>query len=1278
MLSVHKITDAASASHYHSQKDDYYSSDSSASSRWSGSGARDLGLVNGAEVDLDEFNKMLSGRVDSDVQVGGEKHMPGYDLTFSSPKSVSVLALAGGDSRLVDAHEKAVAKALRIIEEKHIKTRIKKSGGEIEIMKTQSMIAAQFRHETSREQEAQLHSHCVVMNVTYDSVNKKYRSIDGRSLLNDKFIKSMGQEYRSALAEEVQKLGYEVRMTSVGSEGIGFEIEGVNEEYLEYMSSRSKQVEEYLSKKGLTRETASAAQKQEAVLATRKSKGAANHENLKQKWNEDALEHNVNLNHLINISIQNEEDFKEKFLTKSQEMANKSVAFAISKLEERSSSFTRDSLRYEAKNYGRLDTTDDAIDAAIVAAEKAQDIRFKYIRTWNFEKGVMEDMPAYASRLNIETEEAMLKHAESMSLKGKQLMNEGDARALVESISSSEKEAGRYEFNEQQIDATTNILNSKSSLNILQGLAGTSKTNSVLLTLSNEFKKEGYEVVGLAPTGAAKTTLSEALNINGKTLQSYLQQKQEARTGKGRVVILDEASLASAKEMKKLLEISDKMNDRVILTGDVNQLSSVESGNAFRQLQEAGHKTEKLEIIVRQAGNKQLLQGVYDAKDGKIAESIASVKTVELEKSEQRLAAMRDKYIELSVDERSKTLMLVTGKEDNQQLNDLVRSQLVARGELGDESIEFDVFKKRDITNTESKEARFYKTTDHVEFNKGYKKLAVESGQTAQVISIDENKNLLKVRFEGGREVEFNPKHLTKFSVLEKDKIDLRVGDKVIRTANADMDLEEKNGNEFHVMEIDSKNNTVTFEENGGLKTVSVEKLKRISHDYAKTTFPAQGKTYDRIYALAESYRVNLVNKTSYYVQISRAKSDATFFTDNKSELIKAVSARDGYKQTALEGLNSNFKEDSVDLSKEFKDDGKNSLLNKANTYEEFTLINSLNKAESAYLKQAEEVKSLEKQLKLLKRENEQKSRTHNKNEAKERFELKDQNLELIQYHKSIGYISEKEARKQTKEVYKNSRDDSKKYKGQLGDKINETLLATKLSKEKIKLKAMEVSLVHSQENRKARELINDAKSPSKKVEHTPPELEDVNDRLEREWEKVNKLKRAESSAEYQRLKLYRMSIANSNAKEIPKFRGANKSKNPLKRMKYNAINRKHNALVLEMKVKRVVSQFKLAYNAHKLNVMNFKLKNSSSYKEARELREKAIRAAWDKRAAETRLSYEKSEKVKNPTIGNSDFFTKDFNIREANRVEEALRQSSDKSDSAPSHSIKKKNIPDM
>lgn len=115
MLSFSVVKSAGSAGNYYTDKDNYYVL-GSMGERWAGQGAEQLGLQ--GSVDKDVFTRLLEGRLPdgadlSRMQDGSNKHRPGYDLTFSAPKSVSMMAMLGGDKRLIDAHNQAVDFAVR-------------------------------------------------------------------------------------------------------------------------------------------------------------------------------------------------------------------------------------------------------------------------------------------------------------------------------------------------------------------------------------------------------------------------------------------------------------------------------------------------------------------------------------------------------------------------------------------------------------------------------------------------------------------------------------------------------------------------------------------------------------------------------------------------------------------------------------------------------------------------------------------------------------------------------------------------------------------------------------------------------------------------------------------------------------------------------------------------------------------------------------------------------------------------------------------------------------
>ena len=170
-------------------------------SGWAGTGAEELGLQ--GPVDPDTFKAILEGVVPdgSGRQLGrrgknGElHHRPGRDLTFSAPKSVSLAALVGGDARIVDAHDRAVGRALGWFEKNVAETRMKdpktgrmiRSGG-------QKTVIATFRHDTSRNLDPALHTHSVIANMVRGG-DGKWRTMANERLYGSKML--LGALYRS-------------------------------------------------------------------------------------------------------------------------------------------------------------------------------------------------------------------------------------------------------------------------------------------------------------------------------------------------------------------------------------------------------------------------------------------------------------------------------------------------------------------------------------------------------------------------------------------------------------------------------------------------------------------------------------------------------------------------------------------------------------------------------------------------------------------------------------------------------------------------------------------------------------------------------------------------------------------------------------------------------------------------------------------------------------------------------------------------------------------------
>ena len=174
---------AVAVSYY--ERDGYYAKNDPEhrkASFWHGAAARALGLR--AHVRPTRFEDVLSGRVPgTEIRLGrmreGERdHRPGWDITFSAPKSVSLEALVLGDRRVIRAHDDAVRATLEWAEGELLETRgWDPAARRRPRVKADGMVVAGFRHLTSRDGDPQLHTHCVLANMTRNAAGE-WRSVE--------------------------------------------------------------------------------------------------------------------------------------------------------------------------------------------------------------------------------------------------------------------------------------------------------------------------------------------------------------------------------------------------------------------------------------------------------------------------------------------------------------------------------------------------------------------------------------------------------------------------------------------------------------------------------------------------------------------------------------------------------------------------------------------------------------------------------------------------------------------------------------------------------------------------------------------------------------------------------------------------------------------------------------------------------------------------------------------------------------------------------------------
>ncbi|WP_336293173.1 conjugative transfer relaxase/helicase TraI [Cronobacter dublinensis] len=280
MMSVAPVASAGGAAQYYSNADNYYFL-GNLQSLWMGEGAKKLGLE--GPVRGEALTAILEGRLPDGSRLGKEingnhVHRPGHDLTFSAPKSVSLLVLVGNDKALLDAHNHAVRVTAGYVE-KLISARDTKDGV-TSIVPTGKMVAAAFTHDTSRNLDPQLHTHLLVANMTES--NGKWKALATDYIHGAGFIETvmkmqvtLGKIYRQALREQVEALGHEVE--SVGKNGL-WEIKGVPEVVREEFSSRGKEIE------GAVGAEATLRSRDVAAKDTRQAKVDPSRLRLRERW----------------------------------------------------------------------------------------------------------------------------------------------------------------------------------------------------------------------------------------------------------------------------------------------------------------------------------------------------------------------------------------------------------------------------------------------------------------------------------------------------------------------------------------------------------------------------------------------------------------------------------------------------------------------------------------------------------------------------------------------------------------------------------------------------------------------------------------------------------------------------------------------------------------------------------------------------------------------------------------------------------------------------------
>lgn len=920
MISISAITSPAQAATYFGRRDDYYVRGQESPSEWHGQGAAPLCLS--GEVDKEAFKDLLEGHLPTGDTLGrfnavGEReHKPGYDLTFRPPKSYSVAALVGGDERLVEAHDQAVKTTLQWLESEHLVTRVK-MGGQTSLQHTGNLTAALFLHETSRSRDPLLHTHAVIANVT-QRADGQWRSIEGREIYKVQHLTD--KIFQSELSLRARDLGYEVK---VDREAGRFELARVPVDVRDAFSQRSQEIEANLAQNGKTRKTASAAEREVSCLSTRSRKLEVDRSLLRDQWLTRSRDLGYDPERTVAEARARALEIARQPIPDRQLEAERGVREAVQHLAERSAAFRVTDLTATLSNrcFGELSRHE--LDRAVDRIRERGELIEKPVRTlWNSGKSE----PGYTTKEGQKIERQLLDSAD----RGKGVFRKGitthdQALSAIDRAEIESQKVG-YTWNDQQRQAAEGILTSRDRFVAVQGAAGTAKTSTVLRSVAQTAKAQGFEVKGLTPSAAAAQALESGAAVESRTLHSWLgqlhqaqilakqgygadRQSQDQPTRKS-LWIVDEAGMVGARQMRDLLKAAEAHNARVVLVGDTKQLGSIEAGRAFSQIQ-SEVATFRLERILRQR-DSHLRFAVEQIYKGKMAQAFDKIceqgGLIEIGNPggdrENGLAirsqAIADSYLVLSPQERERTIVIAPGHDDRAAINSAIRAGLVTEGAVQRYGLKAVVLERKGLTKSEIRNADSYKPGEVVRFARGYQKHGIEKGSYWQVENVNTNDRIITLS-RGDQQLEWRPVRLSRVEVFRSQSLEVAPGDKIIFNRN-DRNAGLVNGQTATVRHMNRETGqAVVVGRDGQAREINLGTQQHWTYAYAVTAHAAQGSTADRAFVHAESHRANLVNQRSLYVGVSRVRDELRIFTDSKDSLREAVQLRTGEKEVALE-----------------------------------------------------------------------------------------------------------------------------------------------------------------------------------------------------------------------------------------------------------------------------------------------------------------------------------------------------------------------------------------
>ena len=543
-----------------------------------------FGLDDGAKVDSSDFHQLYNGFAPNTggkltQNAGSERRSAGLDLTFSADKSVSALwAVADPELRaeIERAHNDAARVALEETVLRHCAyTRIRNWDGDIEVLPA-DISAAMFQHGTSRDNDPQLHTHCVIFNAARTHRDGKYRALHQHPVYT--WMKAAGAVYRNTLAWSLQeRLG--IRMEQYGKDGEFTRIAGIPEDLIGHWSKRRAAIIDAAREMGFTVE-GNAPRAAAANKITRAGKSPDNDPEIRHaRWRGEA------------DGFIEREALIVSLLGKSEEITQEQIRALTAVLEDLPYRLTREEAVFRLPDIvervgnataGLLnrDAVATSIERVLLSPEV---VRLTRAPRSAEGRADMAHTRLYSTRHNLQMEIEVRDMAAGMAADTGHSLS---AQAIENKVTGLL--AAGYPLSVEQIQAIRAVTSSSGRVAIIEGAAGSGKTTT-LRPIADLYREHGNNIIATAVAWRTAVALGNDLDARPFCVDKLL--RLAARGGieidGDTTIIVDEAGMLSTRQAHHILQLSERHGAKIVFAGDTQQQQPVEAGPGLRLVRDA-------------------------------------------------------------------------------------------------------------------------------------------------------------------------------------------------------------------------------------------------------------------------------------------------------------------------------------------------------------------------------------------------------------------------------------------------------------------------------------------------------------------------------------------------------------------------------------------------------------------------------------------------------------------------------------------------------------------